>query len=170
MLKRTAWLIAGAIVLAAVIVAAALVLTAPRQKDLPNEGDAATPTQPLSIDPRAAVYVSPAPRTPEPGIVIPGYETLRLPAGKTEAAVRLENPEENAGRYYLTYEIRLKETDELLAATGFIPPGQSVLGITLSRSMKAGRYGAILHVQPYRMDASQSETNNANFDTTLIVE
>lgn len=168
MMKRTAWLIAGAIVLAAVIVATALVLTAPHQKDLPNEGDAATP--PLSIDPRAALYVSPAPRTPEPGIVIPGYETLRLPAGETEAAVRLENPEANADHYYLTYEIRLEETDELLAATELIPPGQSVLEITLSHALEAGRYKAILHVQPYRMDASQSETNNANFETMLIVE
>ena len=170
MMKRTAWLIAGAIVLAAVIVAGALVFTALLQQDAPGGDAPDMPTPTRLVDPNAAVYVSPTPRVPEPGIVIPGYELLHLPAGETQADVLLQNPEANAGHYYLTYEIRLKDTDELLCVTGLVPPGQSVQKITLSRALDAGRYEAIIHVQPYRMDDQQSATNNANFRTTLIVE
>lgn len=41
--------------------------------------------------------------------------------------------------------------------------------MTLTRPLEAGEYKAVVHVQPYRM-SDQSPTNNADMETTLIVQ
>lgn len=124
----------------------------------------------LSIDPAAGEYVEPeqAP-SPSTGVAIPGWGSMTIPAGKTEVAVNLPNPEANEGAYYLSFTLRLKDTDEVLYTSGLVPPGQTIQKITLSRPLTAGSYAAVVHVQPYKMDEEQTPTNNADMETKLIV-
>ena len=123
------------------------------------------------LDHSAGDYVSPTPDSqPDDGIAIPGWGTIELPAGQTDVSVYFPNPEANADRFYLTFELRLKETGEVLFASGLVPPGKVIQNITLSRPLEAGTYLAEIHVQPYRMDAATTPTNNADMETELIVK
>ncbi|MDO5141856.1 MAG: hypothetical protein Q4D31_02425 [Eubacteriales bacterium] len=124
----------------------------------------------LKIDPAAGEYVAPETTpTESTGIAIPGWGSMTIPAGQTEVAVDLPNPEANAGKYYLTFELRLKDSGEVLYTSGLVPPGQTIQHITLNRPLTAGEYAAVVHVQPYEMDEAQTPTNNADMETTLIV-
>ena len=136
-----------------------------------------SPTVELQIDPNAGELVTPTPAPTEPGVAIPGWGSITLPAGVTEAATTLKNPEANEGWYYLTFEMRLPTVDEetgeesyeVLFTTGLIPPGQYCNQVTLTRALEPGEYNVILHVQPYRM-SDKTPTNNADTETVLIVE
>lgn len=136
-----------------------------------------SPTVELQIDPNAGELVTPTPAPTEPGVAIPGWGSITLPAGVTEAATTLKNPEANEGWYYLTFEMRLPTVDketgeesyEVLFTTGLIPPGQYCNQVTLTRALEPGEYHVILHVQPYRM-SDKTPTNNADTETVLIVE
>ena len=136
-----------------------------------------SPTVELQIDPNAGELVTPTPAPTEPGVAIPGWGSITLPAGVTEAATTLKNPEANEGWYYLTFELRLPTVDEetgeesyeVLFTTGLIPPGQYCNQVTLTRALEPGEYNVILHVQPYRM-SDKTPTNNADTETVLIVE
>ena len=136
-----------------------------------------SPTVELQIDPNAGELVTPTPAPTEPGVAIPGWGSITLPAGVTEAATPLKNPEANEGWYYLTFEMRLPTVDEetgeesyeVLFTTGLIPPGQYCNQVTLTRALEPGEYNVILHVQPYRM-SDKTPTNNADTETVLIVE
>ena len=121
----------------------------------------------LMIDPNAGP--SPTPSPTAPGIAIPGWAGLSLPAGVTEADVSFFNPEANADWYYLTFELRLKETDEVLFTTGLIPPGMYCNKVTLSRPLEAGTYECTMFVQPYFIREVPTPTNNAVFDIQLSV-
>ena len=136
-----------------------------------------SPTVELQIDPNAGELVTPTPAPTEPGVAIPGWGSITLPAGVTVAATTLKNPEANEGWYYLTFEMRLPTVDEetgeesyeVLFTTGLIPPGQYCNQVTLTRALEPGEYNVILHVQPYRM-SDKTPTNNADTETLLIVE
>ena len=136
-----------------------------------------TPTVELEIDPNAGELITPTPAPTEPGVAIPGWGSITLPAGVTEAATTLNNPDANAGWYYLTFEMRLPTVDEetgeesyeVLFTTGLIPPGQYCNQVTLTRELEPGEYHVILHVQPYRM-SDKTPTNNADTEMVLIVE
>ncbi len=136
-----------------------------------------TPTVELEIDPNAGELITPTPAPTEPGVAIPGWGSITLPAGVTEAATTLKNPDANADWYYLTFEMRLPTVDEetgeesyeVLFTTGLIPPGQYCNQVTLTRALEPGEYHVILHVQPYRM-SDKMPTNNADTETLLIVE
>lgn len=132
---------------------------------------APAPTEPgraqLVVDPNAGDKATPPP--PEPGVAIPGWSRMTVPAGVTEVTTSMPNPEANAGNYYLTFELRLKDTGEVLFTTGLIPPGQYCNAVTLSRALEPGEYPAIVRVQPYRM-SDTTPTNNADLETLLIVE
>lgn len=123
----------------------------------------------LGIDPNAGDYKEPE-KEESTGIAIPGWGQLKIPAGQTTVSVNFNNPEANADKYYLSFELRLKEGNELLYASALVPPGKTIQTITLSRALDAGEYSAIIHVQPYKMDEKQSKTNNADMETVLIVE
>lgn len=131
---------------------------------------AAIPTAPqLAIDPNAGELETTEPAPTEPGVAIPGWGSMTIPAGVTEVATAMQNPEANEGWYYLTFELRLKDTDEVIFTTGLIPPGQYCNKVTLTRALEPGEYAAVIHVQPYRI-SDQSPTNNADMETVLIVE
>lgn len=130
----------------------------------------ATPRPQLSIDPGAGVRITATPRPAEGGgISIPGWGSITLPAGQTDVTVDFPNPEANADKYYLSFALRLKESGEVLYTSGLVPPGLTIQHITLSRPLEEGRYKAVVHVQPYKMDEAQTPTNNADMETELIV-
>lgn len=110
----------------------------------------------------------------EQGVAISGRDYLTIPAGQKEAAVDFYNPEENKALYYLTFELRLYDDNELdyevLYTSGLVEPGKHIQNITLSRALENGIYTAVIHVQPYRMDAQKSITNNADMKIYLIVK
>lgn len=125
----------------------------------------------LEIDPTAGEYVAPEPveSSGGEGIAIPGWGSITIPAGATEVTVDFPNPEANAGKYYLSFELRLKDSGEVLYTSGLVEPGLHIQRITLSRALEAGTYAAVIHVQPYKMDEAQTATNNADMETELIV-
>lgn len=159
------------VLIALLLVTVAVLTDALIRQSSPGAEPLSAPSRPeLTVDPHAGEKITPTPAPTEPGIAIPGWSNIKLPAGQTEAQTSLYNPEDNEGWYYLTFELRLKETDEVVFATGLIPPGQYLNQVTLTRALEKGRYDAILHVQPYRMADAQSPTNNADLDILLIVE
>jgi hypothetical protein len=102
------------------------------------------------------------------GVAIPGWSVITIPSGETEVAVDLPNPSANADKYYLSFEMRLADTGEVLFTTGYVLPGQSINKANLSRPLDAGIYDVIIRVQPCRPDGSL--TNNADMSTVLIVK
>ena len=169
------WIALLAVVVLAVV--AALVWKYAQPESAPAPTATPAPTAELEIDPNAGELVTPKPAPTEPGVAIPGWGSITLPAGVTEAATTLKNPEANEGWYYLTFEMRLPTVDEetgeesyeVLFTTGLIPPGQYCNQVTLTRALEPGEYNVILHVQPYRM-SDKTPTNNADTETVLIVE
>lgn len=127
----------------------------------------------LQADPNAGQYVEPEAGEEEVGVAIPGWSSIDIPADTTEVIVDFFNPEENEGKYSLTFELRLLDESEqgyeVLYTSGLVDPGLHIQTINLSRGLEAGTYDAIIHVQPYRMDEAQTATNNADMRTQLIV-
>ena len=154
-------------VLLVLLLAAVLVLGGCARTE--SQAPSRTPQPKLEIDPNAGALITPSPAPAEPGVAIPGWGSMTIPAGVTEAQTSMQNPEANEGWYYLTFELRLKETDEVIFTTGLIPPGQYCNKVNLSRALEPGEYAAIVHVQPYRI-SDQSPTNNADMETMLIVK
>ena len=127
----------------------------------------------LIVDPNQGDYVAPEKETAV-GIAIPGWGEITLPPNTTDIVVDFYNPEENAGRYYLTYELRLPNENEpsgyeVLYKSGLIEPGKHIQRITLTHGLPEGEYEGTIHVQPYKMDAKFTPTNNADLKTKLIV-
>ena len=176
--KRMQLLIAlAAVVVLAVVAVLIWKYAQPEAAPVPAPTASPTPTAELEIDPNAGDLITPTPAPTEPGVAIPGWGSITLPAGVTEAATTLKNPAANEGWYYLTFEMRLPTVDEetgeesyeVLFTTGLIPPGQYCNQVTLTRALEPGEYNVILHVQPYRM-SDKTPTNNADTETVLIVE
>ncbi len=105
-----------------------------------------------------------------PGVVIPGWSAMKLPAGETEAETTLYNPEKNEGYYDLSFTLTLDETGEEVFTTGKIPPGYRCSKVTLNRALEAGKYEATLLVQPYLQSDTDAQLNRANVSLTLIVK
>lgn len=125
------------------------------------------------VDPDAGDYVKPT--TPEAdGVAIPGWGKLTIPANaKKDVVVDFFNPDANADKYYLTFEMRIPADNEqgyeVLYKSGLIAPGQHIQKVNLTRGLPAGTYNAILHVQPYRME-DKSLTNNADLKLELVAK
>ena len=130
----------------------------------------------LIIDQNAGEKIESQSKSSEevPGVTIPGWRSITIPAGETEiTSVDFYNPEENEDYYYLTFELRIPDDSgeeyEVIYSSQLVPPGQHLQKITLSRPLEAGEYDAVIHVQPYKMDEAQTPTNNADLETILIV-
>lgn len=170
-------LIVALLAVAVLAVGAVLIWKSTQPEAAPTVTAAPTATAELEIDPNAGALITPTPAPTEPGVAIPGWGSITLPAGVTEAATTLKNPEANEGWYYLTFEMRLPTVDEetgvesyeVLFTTGLIPPGQYCNKVTLTRALEPGEYNVILHVQPYRI-SDKTPTNNADMETVLVVE
>lgn len=128
----------------------------------------------LKPDPNAGEYVEPVKQETESGgVSVPGWSSLDIPADTSEVTVDFFNPEENEGKYSLTFELRLPDESEqgyeVLYSSGLVDAGLHIQKINLSRGLEAGVYDATIHVQPYRMDENRTATNNADLKTKLIV-
>ena len=128
----------------------------------------------LVIDQNAGDYVAPIVDSEvEPNVAIPGWGRITMPSGTTEiTSVDFYNPDENAGLYYLTFELRLPTDDGgyiSLYQSDAVPPGKHIQSITLSQPLSTGTYSAMIHVQPYRM-SDETPTNNADVKITLVVK
>ena len=102
------------------------------------------------------------------GVAIPGWSSITIPAGQTEVMVDLPNPSANGDKYYLSFEMRLADTGEVIFSTGYVAAGQSINKVSLTRPLEAGTYNVVIRVQPCRADGSL--TNNADMSTILIVK
>lgn len=101
------------------------------------------------------------------GIKIPGYPSINLPADKKDVSISLLNPEGNP--CYFTFELVLKDTDEVLYTSKMVPPGQMISDITLSRALSAGEYQATIRITTASLEDG-SAMNGANVETVLIVQ
>lgn len=101
------------------------------------------------------------------GIQIPGYPSISLPADTETVNVALLNPEGNP--CYFTFELVLKDTDEVLYTSKLVPPGQAIYEITLSHPLAAGEYDAVIRISTTSLEDG-SAMNGANVETVLIVQ
>ena len=128
----------------------------------------------LVVDPNAGDYVEPEKEGPSQGVAIPGWGTITIPVNTKDVTVDFYNPVANKDLYYLTFELRLPndsdEGYEVLYKSGLVEPDKHIQKITLSHGLEAGTYDAIIHVQPYKMDANKTPTNNADMKTTIVVK
>lgn len=100
------------------------------------------------------------------GIRIPGYPSITLPANQTAVTMALLNPEGNP--CYFTFELVLKDTEEVLYTSGLVPPGQMISDLTLSRALPAGEYPATIRISTTSLEDG-SAMNGANVETLLMV-
>lgn len=103
-----------------------------------------------------------------PGVAIPGWSKMTIPANTAEIAVDFFNPESNTGYYSMTFELALENTGEKLFTSGLILPGKRLKNVTFSRPLPAGEYDAVLTVQPYTI-ADMEPTNNLQSRMKLVV-
>ncbi|HJJ31233.1 MAG TPA: hypothetical protein O0X97_03180 [Methanocorpusculum sp.] len=104
----------------------------------------------------------------KPGVAIPGWSKMTIPANTKEISVDFFNPESNSGYYSMTFELALEDTGEVLFTSGLILPGKRLTTVTLNRALPAGEYNALLTVQPYTLD-TQDPTNNLQSKMKLVV-
>jgi len=149
-------------VLVAIILLLLALLIKPGQKDADGKGV----TFELNAENGEQVYAG----TTLPDISIPGWTAIRLPSGSLSADVSLHNPQANEGYYALCFTLKLADTGEMIFTTGSIDPGYKCSRVTLNRELEPGEYDAILFVQPYLLDESETPTNNAELEILLIVE
>lgn len=127
----------------------------------------------IQLDPNQGAYNPDSNSgTSSQGVAIPGWGKITIPVNETEVTVDFYNPEQNKDLYYLTFELRLPDSNggyEVLYKSGLVEAGNHVQNITLSRGLDEGTYEAIIFVQPYRMDGV-TPTNNAETQTELIVK
>lgn len=126
-----------------------------------------------SLEAEQSAEPTPAPQAVTKGVSIPGYKTMNIKADTQTVDVDLYNPEDNAGYYYMSFEIRVPNSSgeyESVYASGLVEPGNHIYSITMTRSFPAGEYeNCILHVQPYRIP-DKAPTNNADVKFKLIAE
>ena len=126
----------------------------------------------LVVDPNANNEALQTDPVEVPGIAIPGWGTLKIPAGQKDNSIaNFNNPAEHAGKYFLKFELSLTKADgtkEVLYTSGLVEPGKYIQTISLSRALEAGEYEANMFVQPYKI-SDQSPTNNLNSKMKLIV-
>lgn len=145
------------------------------QRRAPVSGPQANSGVELVIDPDAEDGLSHENRgLSEQNVVISGCDRMTFSAAGKEQTVHFENPEENAKKYYLTFELRLYDSGgqdyEVLYTSGLVEPGKCIERIELSRRLAEGVYNAVVHVQPYRMDENKTPANNVDMRIRLIVE
>ena len=111
------------------------------------------------------------------GVSVPGFGTWTIPPKVTKVNTDFFNPNSNADKYDLMFEVWIpKDVDDLskgydvIYKSGLVKAGNHIQEVTLSRSFEKGEYDAILHVQPYTVGETQTALNNANIKFKLIVK
>lgn len=102
----------------------------------------------------------------QPGIKIPGYASISIPANEQDVRISLLNPEENP--CYFIFELVLDDTGETLYTSKLVEPGKAIQEQTLSRTLDAGEYGATIKISTFSLK-DQAQMNGANVKTKLLV-
>ena len=127
----------------------------------------------LIVDPNQGDYVAPETEVQQ-GIAIPGWGELTIPPNQSEnIVVDFYNPDANAGKYYLTFELYIPNEDgtkDVLYKSNLIEPGKHIQRVNFNHGLEPGEYEAVIHVQPYKMDQSLASTNNLDAKLKLIVK
>ena len=168
--KVKRWLLLGGVLLV-IMITIGCMLHARNVKLLEEQNvssHAPEPTKALAIHAYAGDQITPTPKPTMPGISIPGWTGIKIKAGEKVVNVPFYNPEENGNWFYLTFQLKLTETNEVLFTTGLIPPGQYCNMVSLENALEAGTYEGILFVQPYMMD-SLATTNNLEMPLEIVV-
>ena len=95
--------------------------------------------------------------TKEGQIILPGYTELTFPAGEKRVDIVLPNPKVNPCHF--RYTLILEETGEVLCQTKWIPPGQAVLQIELSRPLSKGEYSLVIVVDSVSLADGRTPMN-----------
>ena len=118
----------------------------------PNAGDGSAPTQ--------------APQKAE-SIQIPGYPSITIAANTPNVTMALLNPEGNP--CYFKFEIVLKDTDETIYESQFVPPGKTITDVALTRGLSEGEHPATIKISTVALD-KETPLNGANVETVLIAK
>lgn len=118
----------------------------------PNAGDGSAPTQ--------------APQKAE-SIQIPGYPSITIAANTPNVTMALLNPEGNP--CYFKFEIVLKDTDETIYESQFVPPGKTITDVTLTHGLSEGEHPATIKISTVALD-QKTPLNGANVETVLIAK
>lgn len=124
----------------------------------------------LDIDPNAGNWEG---QTPEDkggeavGIKIPGYPSITIQQDVTDVKMALLNPEGNP--CYFKFTIVLKDTGEVIYESQYVPPGQSIEDVTLTRPLAEGEYDATIQITTIGLD-QVTPLNGANVETVLVVK
>ena len=99
-------------------------------------------------------------------IAMPGYKSIMVDAGKTEANVNLYNPENNPCYFVISLVL---DDGTLLYQSDMIAPGKGLYKITLAEPLPAGEYAATLQYETYSLE-DLTPMNGANIRLTLIAQ
>ena len=157
------------IVLAVVVVALAVILifTLSKEPESSNTNPQDTNSD-FIIDPNAGdgVTVTETPQKAD-SIKIPGYPSITIAANTPNVTMALLNPEENP--CYFKFEIVLKDTDETIYESQFVPPGKTITDVTLTRGLSEGEHPATIKISTVALD-QKTPLNGANVETVLIAK
>ena len=102
-----------------------------------------------------------------PQIQVAGFSSWHIPAGKTEnIPISLKNPEGNP--CYFSFEIYLKDTNEVLYTSKMVKPGDTISRITIDKALNSGKYTAVVHINTNELETG-SKMNDASFEVKLTV-
>ena len=100
------------------------------------------------------------------GIILAGYDRIKLRAEQKEQSVYFYNPEEN--ECFLVFSLLLD--GEELCSSGFLAPNTTVETVRLSKALPAGEYAdAVLRYSCYDL-YTQRELNGAEIAVKLEVK
>lgn len=99
-------------------------------------------------------------------ISIPGYDYLYLNAGAASQSFSLYNPSNNS----CYFRISLLRGGETLWSSELLGPGQTVSQESLSKTLAAGEYDAVLKYECFADAAGTSALNGSEISLTLRVQ
>ncbi|MCL1982684.1 MAG: hypothetical protein FWG53_06345 [Clostridiales bacterium] len=166
---KTSHLIIAAVVFVAIGIGAYFVISG-MNKPATDIGNGSTPLGGLGfkLDDSAKEYTGAEPENKSgdvPGIKIPGYGTVTLPANKTDVKLILLNPEGNP--CYFTFELVVD--GETYYTSNMVEPSKCIEDLTLTKPLQKGEYTAILKVRAWSLDESHTQMNSANVEFELKV-
>ncbi len=103
-----------------------------------------------------------------PQIQVAGFSSWHIPSGQTEnIPVSLSNPKDNP--CYFSFEIRLKDTNEVLYTSNMVAPGNEIKRININKPLNSGEYTALVHISTNELETG-TEMNDASFEVNLTVD
>ncbi len=126
----------------------------------------------LDIDPNAGNWNGEMPEDRSEdkeavGIKIPGYPSITIAKDTENVRMALLNPEGNP--CYFKFQIVLKDSGETIFESKYVPPGDAITDVTLTRPLTEGEYNATIMITTIALD-QETPLNGANVETVLIAK